>query len=412
MAQAPLPDPTIAVAQPHIITYLFTDNSGNRPTELPLTGVTFSKVLNGAGQFTGTLQIEDPRVQNLDWIGATQENLTCLWVIADYTTVLWGGMVQQTTYTMSKQTWEVKANEFWAYLNQRVQDNDYSGTWATTATQAGAMEMAYRIISDDLSNPQTLPLLSGSVVKQGSTPAQYEILASFPLSQQQQLGSLVQQLQQMGYLVGFDTATDVNIDQGVVSAQLTLSYPRRGRIAGTTGLTLDVSQATEFIYPTDGTQQANRVWEMATATGGIGSERTWGPAITTDGYPLLETVQSHMVFSVLTYYTNEEVQASQAVLNAWAANDLFLYAYPPIVPQVTVPMYGASVEIGDFIVGDDIRLYLANSSALPPNPRFPNGIDQYWRITGVDVSISDEGLSTMTLTLNVPPSTVPQHVEL
>jgi hypothetical protein len=272
------------------------------------------------------------------------------------------------------------------------------------------MGMANQIISDALTEAYSLPL---NVVTQGTTPSQYWIVASFPLSQQQQLGSLVQQLQTMGYHVGFDFASDVALIPGTgLTAQLTLSYPRRGRIAGSTGLMVDVAYATEFVYPEDGTQQANKIWEMATATGGVGSTRTHIEGMSVDGYPLLENVQSHMVFSALTYYTASEVTASKPVLDAWGQNDLWLYAYPPIAPQVTVPLFNGSLNLGDFIVGDDIRLYIPPPAGKGPPicPMFPSGLDMYWRIVNNQVSVADAGVSTMTLTLNVPPSSQPTDV--
>lgn len=412
MAQAPIQTPTEKVGTPHVITYYCTDNFGNLIAELPFTGVKFSRVLNGAGTFSANLPVEDPRVQALNWIEATAPNLTCLWVIVNGTSVVWGGMIQQRTYTMNNQQVSIQANEFWAYLNQRVQAFDYSTTWAAMPG-AGAVTMGAKIITDALNTADTLGVLfpgSTQVVVEGTVPAAYFIVASFPLSQQQQIGSLIQQLQTMGYLVGFDFATDINLVEGIPTAQLTLSYPRRGRIAGTTGLMVDTAYATDFTYPEDGTQQADKIWELATAAGGVGSVVQWAPAMTVDGYPLLESVESHMVFSALTYYTDEEVSASQPVLNAWGQDDLFLYAFPPVAPTITVPLFGRSLTLGDFEIGDDIRVVIPKLAGGGPGtcPRFPNGMDFYWRIIQMDVAVSDGGLSSMTLTLNVPLSTSPQ----
>lgn len=444
--QAPIPAPQVAVADVPTITYLCTDLYSNTICDhLPFTGVTFGLKLNDAGQFQGSLNVEDPRVQNLDWIAATAPNLACLWVMVNGTAV-WGGIVQQRSYTMSKQQVTVTANDFWQYVNQRVQTVDYSNTWVPTDPNstgiAGAVTMAETILSDAFAAAGSLPV---GLVTQGTVPPQYYIIASFPLSQTQQLGGLVQQLQTLGYNVGFDFASDVTtLTGGVPVGQVTLSYPRRGRVAGTTGLIVDTSQAVDMTWPEDGTQQAVQIWEMATAAGGVGSMGQWAPAMSVDGYPLLQAVESHMVFSATTYYTDSEVSSSQPVLDAWVADDLMLYAYPALAPTVTVPLFG-NLQLGDFIVGDDIRFVvprtvsysssvnlstqfdsgfafdgplpfaglsvpvIPSTQGMSTCPRFPNGLDTYLRIVGCDVTISDEGLSTMQLTFNAPPTATPQR---
>jgi hypothetical protein len=58
-------------------------------------------------------------------------------------------------------------------------------------------------------------------------------------------------------------------------------------------------------------------------------------------------------------------------------------------------------------MGDDVTLYVPVDSYLPTNPRFVNGMIYDFRIVRNDVTIADEGLSTMELTLNVPPDTQP-----
>ena len=402
----PRPNPPIPVTPTRQIQYWFTDLFGNLIAILPLTSVKWSNVLNGAGTFSGTLPVEDQAVTNLNWIEATAPNKTCVWVGIDGPTFVWGGVVQHSTYDMDAQTVQVQATEFWQYLNQRLQAFDYSTNWAAEPG-ASAMTIADTVISDALNAADSLPL---SVVTEGTVPATYNIVASFPISQQQPVGSLVQQLQQMGYLVGFDFATDVDQISGVLVATITLSYPRRGRVAGTTGLTV-TAPFTALTYDVDGTQQANQVVEMATASGGVGSTLTWAPSMTVDGYPLLEAVESHMVFSAQTYYTTSEVSASQAVLNAWGSDDLSLYAYPQSQLRITVPLFGQGLSIAEFELGDDIRVVIPKMAGDQPAtcPRFPSGMDMYWRITQVDVTVADSGLSTMALTLQLPPTSTPQR---
>jgi hypothetical protein len=41
---------------------------------------------------------------------------------------------------------------------------------------------------------------------------------------------------------------------------------------------------------------------------------------------------------------------------------------------------------------------------IEPDERFPDGNDSDWRIVGLDYAITEEGVSTVTLTFNLPPS--------
>lgn len=379
---------------PNVVTYLFTDNSGNRIEELPLTAVSFGLALNASGQFTGTLNVEDPRVRLLNWQAATAPNLAQVWVDIGGALV-YGGRVTKRTYTQGSGTVQVQAMDHWSYLAQRLQAKDYSTTWATTAT--GAAQICRQIITDALNVAGSLPITVSTPQPVGSG---FGITLSAPASQRMTIDSITQQLSALGWQVGFDFAVDVAYVAGVPTATITLSYPRRGRVAGSTGLLIDVSRATAFSYDEDGSQQADQVTETATGTGGVSASGTWQAALSVDGYPLLERVGIHSSFSTAATPTQ--------VMNAYVANDLALSAYPLVTPQVTLPMF-ADPAIGDFIMGDDARVVVPVGTGVPTDPRFPGGMDFYWRIVKADCTIPTEGIPTMVLTLNIPPSTTPQR---
>lgn len=479
----PVPNPTLPVAAVHTIQYWFTDLYSTPIAVLPLTGVSFSRQLNGVGTFSGTLPVEDPNVRNSDWIAATEVNKTLLWVVLDGSSVVWGGWVQQAAYDEGAGTVQVTANEFTQYIGQLLQAKDYSTGWATatpvttppvptsgaftpndtgydvfvvidwgeskpglvevqdgfpatqvggayvvpagnaiavgyfdaplggwtwTAGEASAMGMAYTMIADALATANAVPLF---VAEEGVVPVAYYLNASFPISQQQQLSSLIQQMQEMGYLVGFDYASDSYIINGTFVGGITLSYPRRGRLAGTTGLTV-TAPFVSMKFNVDGTQQAVHVQEMASSGGGVGASSTWDPAMVVDGYPFTQAVESHMMFSPSSYSTASEDTPDQVVLDAWGADDLALYAYPTVTFTIEVPLFGATLAIGDFDLGDDMRIIIPPASGgpgVPSSPRFPDGLDYYMRIVEVKVKVPDAGAPTMTFTLNMPPSSTPQR---
>lgn len=392
LGPAPLPVHAIPEAVPQKVRYLFTDIYGTLLAFLPLTGVTFSYHLNNPGSFSGTLHVEDPALTQTNWVEATQVNKTCVWVDVGGTLV-WGGIVQGQNYDEVAQTVAVTATDFWGYMNQRLQAVDYATKWATVP--AGAAEISYQIISDALAAANSLPI---SVALTGSTPSQYQVTFSAPFSIQQTIQSLVGQLQQLGWLVGFDIASDVAYVGGVPTGTINLSYPRRGRIAGSTGLMVTTANAKAFTYSVQGTSQANRVVEMSTSFGAVSQPYVWEPSMAVDGYPLLETLGMHTLFSATA--------EPQSVLNAWGANDLMLGAYPVVTPKLTQGLFDHPA-LGQWMVGDDVRLLIPKQSDLPPNPRFPDGLDFYFRIIQADVTISDEGLPLVAFTFNMPPSSIP-----
>jgi hypothetical protein len=380
------------------ITYLFTDNFGNRIATLPLTSVTWSYQLCGAGQMSGTLAVEDPRVQRLPWQTATSPNLACAWVDVNGALV-WGGRVTSHDYDSGAGTVKVGATDFVSYLAQRLQAADYSTTWSTVASQAGAAQIAYRILSDVLAVPDSLPV---AVSVPAPTPAQYAVTLAAPISQRQTADSLVSMLSRLGYQVGFDYACDVAYAGGVPTATITLSYPRRGRVAGSTGLVVNTGAAhTGLRWTVDGTRQATVVSEMATSGGGVPATGVWEPAMSTYKYPLLEAVTSHTMFSA--------AQSPATVLQAFVENDLMLYAFPVVNPQITVPTF-ANPPIGSWIVGDDVRVIVPKRAGggPPTSPRFPNGLDVYLRMVKATVTIPDAGLPTTLFEFNLPPSQLPQ----
>lgn len=375
---------------PNVVTYLLTDNAGNRLEELPLTNVSFSLAVNQAGQFTGTLNVDDPRVQQLAWQEATAPNLTQLWVDINGTLV-YGGRVVKQSYDRTAGTVTVSAADHLSYLQQRLQAGDYTTQWVSTPT--GSAQIGHQIVLDALAVQGSLSL---GLNTPATVPAQYGITLSAPRQQRMTVDSLLSMMAGLGWQVGFDYACDVAYVAGVPTATVTLSYPRRGRVAGTTGLMLDVASALAFTYDLDGTQQADSVAQTATGTGGVSTVGTYEPALSVDGYPLLEKLAMHTSFSASS--------TPAPVLAAFAADDLALAAYPVATPQVTVPMFTEPV-IGEWIAGDDVRLYLAPGD----DPRFPAGMDYYWRIVRADCKVPEEGVPTTAFTFNQPPTSTPQR---
>jgi hypothetical protein len=232
-------------------------------------------------------------------------------------------------------------------------------------------------------------------------PANLWITATFPLTQAQTVASIWSQLMGLGYGVGGDYACDPVYTAGIPTPVVTLSYPRRGVVAGETSLVLDLATSLETEWDEDASTMSNGIVEMLGASGGISAEDEWGPSMQTYGFPLTEQVVSHAAFS--------PTAEPAFVLNAFQLADLAAFAFPITAPVVTLPLFNSAMPIGSFSVGDDVLVQVGPTTGLQPPiaPRFPNGLNFYMRIVRVDVSIPDYGVPTMALTLNVPPSDSP-----
>ena len=381
----------------HQITCKFAGLLSFSPiADLPLNGLTFSKVLNGVGPWAGTLPIEDPDVRGTAWINATAPNLTSLWVDIDGTLV-YGGRSLTRQYQLSAGKVALGGSDFCGYFAQRLQARDYTAyldpdghAWATTG--APALRIAYYVLSQAMAKRFSIPI---KIVASGAEAgAGFWLTISMPGAQQQTLASVLSQMQELGYMVGIDYAQDVAYVGGKLTATCTLSYPRRGSEAEP--LTIDLSQALDLQYDEDGTEQADRVVVQAGATRVRSKGDVWGPAQVA-GYPLLETQVSHTALAPL------QKGVEQAALEAYVSGELTTKAYPLVAPTVTLPMFGEP-SILELDVGQEVYLESPKGAGeLPPdNPRFPNGLKQLFRIVRIDCAVPDEGKATMTLTLNVP----------
>jgi len=369
--------------------------------DLPLNGLTFSKVLNGVGSWAGSLPVEDPGVRGTAWINATAPNLTSMWVDIDGA-LMYGGRSLTRQYQLASGKVALGGTDFCGYFAQRLQARDYTSyvdpdghAWATTG--APALRIAYYVLSQALAKRFSIPL---KIVTSGAEAgAGFWLTISLPGAQQQTLASILSQMQELGYMVGIDYTQDVAYVGGELTATCTLSYPRRGSEAEP--LTIDLSQALDVQYDEDGTEQADRVVVLAGATTVRSKGEVWGPAQVA-GYPLLEAQVSRTALAPL------QKGVERSALEAYVSGELTTNAYPLVAPTVTLPLFGEP-SILQLDVGQEVYLVSsAGAGDVPPdNPRFPNGLKQLFRIVRIDCTVPDEGVPTMTLTLNIPAFSTP-----
>lgn len=409
----------------HSFSYFAWDLlTGTLITQLPLQGVSFASGVNSPGQLQATINLEDPRVLQTNPIGGTIPNRTLIGV--DYGGVLvWAGICLTRKWTVqgsssnTDRTLTIQASEPWAYFQSRVQATDYSAPPTSgiespmklwTATPWDASLVACQVIEDaigftDSASQPYGDLLGGLEVKlngatpSASHPASLEedfVAVNYPFPSMQTVDSIVSQLAQLGLGVGFDYMLDVEYSEGPGSAPagtVNLSYPRRGRTTAETGLMMDLTTARGYEFPEDGSQTANQVYE----TGGSG-------AIVVDenvfpleqGYPLWERVISRA-----------QIQSQHiiATLGQIGVSDLATFSYAPVTPSVTLGVEDPNLRLGQFMVGDDVRLFLPEQGDNEQvfDARFEQGLDQEWRIVGYKATVADDGDSTVAYELAQPP---------
>lgn len=111
--------------------YSFDLLTGRFLGQLPFRGVTFGQQLDAVGTFTGTLDLQDPRVQSTEPLSNSAPNRSLL--LVDYLgSPLWGGIALprkwkvEASLQSTSRPLEVGCSELWSYFQGRVQATDYS----------------------------------------------------------------------------------------------------------------------------------------------------------------------------------------------------------------------------------------------------------------------------------------------
>lgn len=364
--------------------------------ELPFTGVNWSQQLNDAGSWSGSLDLADPKIQNLNPLTGTNPARTLMIVDIDGV-IVWGGILWTRRFDSASRILSLSASEAWSYFSKRLQSIDYTapptatpGSTYWSANPAPSEDIAAALVADALAEAGSA--FSSMTVQVVETQTNTNgLTGSFPITQRRDMQSMVSLLMQGGYLTGFDLGIDWQWSGqpgSTPTPTITFSYPRRGRIAGSTGLIIDAATAASYQWSEDGGSTANSVRAKASGAGVLETTAA-DPGPISAGYPLLEKLKSYISA------TRPEM------LNAAANGYLSQIEWPITAPAFVLPMFGTTLAIGDFLLGDDSRVI------VPPDERFPLGLDTYMRITGVRANPADAGESQMTLTLGLVPALAP-----
>ena len=357
--------------------YLFVDLASNEIiAELPLTGVGFTQQLNQAGTFQGHLLLSGINADKFNVQVSTIPGRCGLYVDRDGILV-WGGVVWSRSYNSTAQTLTFNAQEWISYFDHRRITQDVQFTNIDQLIIAKTLiEDAQNATYGDIgvlynSDGQTT---SGVLVNR--TYYNYELKNVF---------QAIQDLSRQSN--GFDFHIDVAYDNvtGLPTKYFNTYYPRSGTAYTTSSLSVPVFEfpagnVVEYEYPEDGSVVANTVYALGAGSneGKLISEGQ-DTAKLTAGWALLESTAN---YSDIT---------DQTVLDNLAVAQSLATSYPPVVLKVVVPAYVNPIY-GSYEVGDDARIIITDS-------RFPNTLDEIYRIVGLTVQPGEDGPERVTLTL-------------
>jgi hypothetical protein len=114
-------------------TYLISDLLTEKIVgELPLSGVSMTKTLNGAGQLKAKLKVTQSLIGQMDVYDLTRPVRRVIYALRDGTP-WWGGIIWAAAYDSATQEMDIGAADFWSYFDHRkVLETLSAGPWATS----------------------------------------------------------------------------------------------------------------------------------------------------------------------------------------------------------------------------------------------------------------------------------------
>lgn len=187
---------------------------------------------------------------------------------------------------------------------------------------------------------------------------------------------------------GFDWAIDYSYVGGIPTKTLTLSYPRRGRAAGTTGLVFELGKSiSDYKFLEDGTRSARSVDIFGA---GDGADMKIGTYTRNDlidlGYPLTSD-----------YISLKDI-TEQSSIDAYAIAGADARAETPTFMTVTLKPNDVDGGLGHWIVGDDVKVSITDIH-FPLGASGEPGYEHYHRILGYRTTVDLAGAEVIVVTL-------------
>lgn len=357
--------------------YLFADLLTNDIlAELPLTGVGFTQQLNQPGNFTGHILLSGINANLFNVDAATIPGRCGLYVDRNGILV-WGGVIWNRVYNSASQQLTITASEWISYFAHRRVNQ------TTVFSNIDQLVIAKTLIEN--AQAETYGDINVLYNSEGQTTSGVLVDRIYYDYELKNIFDAIQDLSRQSD--GFDFHIDVEYDNitGLPAKYFNTYYPRSGTAYTTGSLSVPVFEfpagnIVEYEYPEDGSIVANRLYALGAGSneGKLLSEAEDTPRFA-EGWPLLDNAVN---YSDIT---------DQTVLDNLATAQVQAVSYPPTVLKVVVPAY-VNPEFGTYEVGDDCRIIITDS-------RFPNTLDEIYRIVGLSVQPGENGPERVTLTL-------------
>lgn len=393
------PDYTIAPQEQQPVetytVYAYDLNTNTPIGHLPATSLKFGCRLNDAGPISFDMNLQNPVVASkAQAVLAYQGTPFALYVQRSTGggngTLVWGGVAWTTNYTKASGVLSIGGKEWLSYFDQRVIAADYSQ--ASYPSGIDPAQLVAKALTDAQSTTKAGPGASLGIQIKGGTSTIPHFVPGYPISQHTTVGQI------LADMAATSAPGSGTVDTVFTSAWTTSMVPqvtatiatiRAGRSASNTNLIFDLSKAIDYTWPIDATKMGTSL----TATGAGSGAATVSAIVQSPYSPVGGLGQSPRLDQV---YQFNNVQ-SQSQISAMAKGIAQLYGQAVATPTVKVPTNLVEQPLGSWTIGDDARLFTQGDE------RFPNGLDQYWRIVAYDVEVPDEGVPAVTLTFNTPP---------
>lgn len=354
-------------------TYLTADLlTGTIREELPLTGVRWSKALNGPGALNANIRYTHPK--------CTRANLdpgkTAIYIRRNGL-VVWGGILWTARKVKGNDVLQLGALGFWSYIRRRRLRHSFS---FTNADQLAIFRDLVRYVQGDAmtsvdGGPLTIVQPNGSIgITYGSETS--GVLRSKNVNGFEMYIAGQQCESLAGLQGGFDFAVELTEPtEGNFVKTLQLNYPRRGR---RTNLVFEQGKNVKLLdWQIDADRLENRVDALGAGEGTTMLIQTAQDTNVLDqGYPLLDGVESQKgVTTTTTLAAHAEARLKQLRL-------------PVSIPTLSLRVTEEG-EVGSFIEGDEC-LVRADDGFVQ--------FDNYFRIVNYLVDVSNEGDETIDVT--------------
>lgn len=357
-------------------------NTNELLTDLAATNVKYSVRMNDAGEFSFQLSLTDPKIKELTAVilGLRGVPFKVLITTNKNQTILYAGIAWHTDLKVTAPFLTVSGKALPSYFTQVCAAKAY-----TTAIQPTLLLAA---VVADVQAQKGYNIGINTRYQVSVPPAQ--ITPAYAKSQHVIAAQIVADI--TAAIVpgtgGVDYSMEHTFVNGAPRHTLVIAAPRCGQDRTTSQAGINLDSATDWSWPIENTTSGNHVIVVGAGSGAVQPEA--------DGYvstPVGGRGQPPGMDLVLSY--NQIGKQNQ--LQALANGNVQMFGQPVATPTVTFPVDYEPLKLGDFTIGQDVKVTAA------PSIWFPWGLSEWWRIAAYTVEIADAGVSTYTLTLNRPP---------